>query len=232
VEILTDIPFELDLKAFSERLHVEPGSADAAELADLLDNARAVGSPKAVYKESYVEARGDGTVTLDGVTFTSRALRANLDGVERVFPYLATCGNELDRIPLPPGDMFKAFWLDEIKATLLGFSADHLRACLDRRFALGKTSTMSPGEGEVSVWPIEQQAELFSLFGDTEGLIGVELTDSFLMVPNKTMSGIRFPSEIDYRSCQLCRREDCPGRAAPFDRALWESVQRGTERNA
>jgi hypothetical protein len=55
--------------------------------------------------------------------------------------------------------------------------------------------------------------------------IGVVLTDSFLMIPNKSVSGIRFQTETDFRSCQVCRREVCPSRSAPFDKALWESLQ-------
>jgi hypothetical protein len=84
---------------------------------------------------------------------------------------------------------------------------------------------MHPGSGDASVWPIEQQGPLFSLLGDVTGAIGVELTDSFLMVPNKSVSGVRFATEIDFRSCQLCHREGCPSRSAAFDPELWRSVQ-------
>ena len=48
---------------------------------------------------------------------------------------------------------------------------------------------MSPGASEKYVWPIEQQKELFSLFEYVEKLIGVKLTDSYLMIPNKSVSG-------------------------------------------
>ena len=56
---------------------------------------------------------------------------------------------------------------------------------------------------------------------DVEKLIGVRLTDSFLMVPMKSISGILFPTEVRFESCQLCPRKDCPGRRAPYDQALW-----------
>jgi hypothetical protein len=42
------------------------------------------------------------------------------------------------------------------------------------------------------------------------------LTDSLLMVPRKSISGILFPSEEGFVACQLCERERCPGRKAPF----------------
>ena len=84
---------------------------------------------------------------------------------------------------------------------------------------------MRPGSGDATVWPIEQQKMLFDLLGDVRGCIGVRLTDSFLMMPNKTVSGIRVPTEKDFRSCQVCHRENCPSRSAGFDRELWASIQ-------
>ena len=225
VEAITDIPFELDVEALLKKAHIDPDSDDADEFAALVNKAQEVGRPKAIYKESYIDARGDETVTIDGATFTSRALRKNLDTIERVFPYVATCGKEADAIEIPQGDFLKEFWLDTIKADLLGVSYRYLSTLVHQQYRPGKTSTMSPGSGDVAVWPIEQQNELFSLFGDVEDLIGVRLTESCLMLPNKSISGILFPTEIGFQSCQLCHRENCSGRRAPFDKELWESVR-------
>ncbi len=225
MEAITDIAFELDVEALFKRMHIELGSDDAKDFSALVNKVQEVSEPKALYKESYIEAKEEETVTIDGVTFTSRVLRKNLDRIERVFPYVATCGKEVDEIEIPQSDFLKEFWLDTIKETLLGFSVRHLNKLLDRKYKLGKTSSMNPGSGDVTVWPIEQQRELFSLFGDVENLIGIRLTDSFLMLPNKSISGIRFPAKISFQSCQLCHREICDGRRASFDKELWESVQ-------
>ena len=84
---------------------------------------------------------------------------------------------------------------------------------------------MRPGSGDASLWPIEQQKALFALLGNVEQAIGVRLTDSCLMVPNKTTSGILFPAEVDFRSCEVCHRETCPSRHAPFNQQLWEEIQ-------
>ena len=84
---------------------------------------------------------------------------------------------------------------------------------------------MSPGSGDAVIWPIEQQRNLFALLGDGSQQIGVQLTDSCLMIPNKSVSGIRYPTEIDFHTCQVCHREDCPGRIAPFDEEQWKIHQ-------
>ena len=227
MEVLDKIPFELDIAGLQEHLHIEADSEDSREFGALADEVRQVARPKALYTECYIEEKGDDSVVVGGVTFTSAVMRAKLDNVERVFPFVATCGREVDAVAVPPGDFVKRYWLDIIKATLLRFSIGHLEAYLDRRYALGKTASMSPGSGDATVWPIEQQRPLFSLLGGVEDLIGVKLTDSYLMVPIKSVSGIRFPTETDFRTCQLCHRENCPSRRAPFDAALWDSMQGG-----
>ena len=225
MEALTRIPPELDLPTLMRRVHVTPDTEDAEAFAHLLTRAREVARPKALFAEAFIAAKGERTIQIDGITFTSPLLRQNLDRVERVFPFVATCGRELDTVELPQGDVLAVFWWDTIKAAVLGAARAYLHTHLLRRFRLGKTATMSPGSGDVDTWPIEQQKELFALLGGVRPHIGVELTDSCLMIPNKTVSGILFPTEKDFRTCQVCHREICPNRSAPFDEALWRSVQ-------
>jgi hypothetical protein len=225
MKTLSDIPFELDVVSIAKAVHVEPDSPDGRTLAELIETARRMARPKAMYTEAFIDARGDETVTVDGITFTSRILRANLEPIERVFPFIATCGHEMDAADLPAGGFLVEFWWDAIKAVLLGSAIRHLNEHLKHRYALGRIASMSPGSGDVDVWPIEQQAELFALLGDVKGQIRVELTESFLMKPNKTVSGVCFATEVDFHSCQVCRRKDCPSRTAPFDSHLWDQHQ-------
>ncbi|MFO7917308.1 MAG: vitamin B12 dependent-methionine synthase activation domain-containing protein [Anaerolineae bacterium] len=222
--VLDDIPFSLDAESLMERLHITPRSDAAEEFRDLLRVAAECARPKAMYREAYVEIVGDDEVEIDGVTFTSRPLRMNLDSVHRVFAYVATCGREVDEAAPSSGDMLKAFWWDAIKADLLTAARKYLTDHIKTRYRLGKVAYMSPGSADATVWPIREQRQLFRLLGDVEAKVGVELTDSFLMVPNKSVSGILFPTEKDFRSCQLCHRQNCPGRRAPFDPELWESI--------
>ena len=84
---------------------------------------------------------------------------------------------------------------------------------------------MSPGDGSRTVWPITQQKQLFSIFGNVEDLIGVRLTDSMLMIPVKSVSGIFVPTEIKFETCQLCPGERCIARKAPYDPGLEKKYQ-------
>jgi hypothetical protein len=81
---------------------------------------------------------------------------------------------------------------------------------------------MNPGS--LQNWPITQQNELFSIFRNVEALIGVRLTQSCLMIPLKSVSGIYFPTQIKFESCQLCPREKCEGRRALYNLELKNTV--------
>jgi len=72
---------------------------------------------------------------------------------------------------------------------------------------------------------MEEQRKLFALLGDPVKEVGVELTESCLMIPVKSVSGIWFPAKIDFENCQLCSRENCPGRRAPYDENLARKYQ-------
>jgi hypothetical protein len=221
---LRDIPFSLDAELLMSEQRIKPGTDNARVFGDLLARVEEVGKPKAIYEVSYIEEKADDSVVVNGVRFTSRALRRNLDEVERVFVYVATCGTEADAIAGPDDDLVQALWLWSIKEHLLKAAEAHLAAHLAARYRLTHTAMMQPGSGDADVWPIEQQKELFSLFGDVEALIGVRLMESMLMVPTMSESGLIFPTEADFASCQVCHREGCIRRSAPFDEEVWRTV--------
>jgi len=216
MEVLDSIPFRLDLEEVLKQLHLRKESKDVEKnVQELIEIVRPIVKPKALYEVSYVDNKNGDSLYISGVRFTSRVLRVNLDKVERVFPYVVTCGRELDEITVPSNDFMKYYYLDTIKSLALGSAIRYLIDYLKRNYALGQMSSMNPGSLED--WPITQQKQLFSIFGNVENLIGVKLTESFLMVPQKSVSGIYFPTQIKFESCQLCPREACSGRRAPYD---------------
>ena len=107
------------------------------------------------------------------------------------------------------------YCLDTIKGMALKTALDCLRKHISDNYMPGRLSTMNPGSLED--WPIKQQKELFSVFDDTMNTVGVTLSDSYLMTPVKSVSGILFPAKINFESCRLCSREECSERRTPFD---------------
>jgi len=225
--VLSSIPFQLDTAALRQKLHIKEGNHHAEELDHLIQGAQTVGKPKALYKEAFIESRTDETVTLDGITFKSRILRVNLENVYRVFPYVITCGLELEEWSKKIADFLQEFWAEEIKETVLYMARDYFLKHVGDYYHLGQTARMNPGS--LADWPIEEQRPLFTLLGNAEELIGVHLTPSLMMVPTKSVSGILFPTEVDFSSCQLCPRETCPGRKARYDKGLYAKKYRLTK---
>jgi hypothetical protein len=222
--VLDNIAFQPELDSLMKAFRIKEGSSSAARLERIASDAQAIANPRAVYKVAFIESKGEDHVVVDGITLTSRVLRVNLEEVHRVFLYVATCGREMDQWSSSIEDMLESYWADKIKEMALGSARQALTEHLQDRFRLGHMSRMNPGS--LTDWPLQEQRKLFALLGDTKGAIGVELTENLIMVPLKSVSGISFPAEADFASCQLCPREDCPGRRSAYDATLYDKKYR------
>ena len=219
--ILDKIRFEPDLSLEFKRLHIMEGSQDATDFKYLFKEAQDIANPKAMYRLAYIDTRDETQVIIDGVTLSSRVLRINLDTSQHVFPFLGTCGIEGEDWAKSIKDVFIGYWAEAIKEMALVAALTELESHLTKTFHPGHVSTMSPGSLED--WPISEQVPLFNILGNTKHKIGVQLTDSYLMVPTKSVSGIRFQLNGSFESCQLCPRVNCPNRRAPYDETLYEN---------
>jgi Vitamin B12 dependent methionine synthase, activation domain len=208
------IPLTLDSTQIAPRLRFDPARAGIESIEGLVALARALIEPRTLFEVGHIGAIGESTIEVAGITFISPILRKNLEKVNKVFPYIITVGAKLEKAATVQNDLLKQYYIEEIANIALEQAADWLANHLEERFGVRGLSSLSPGSLED--WPITEQPKLFSIFGDTERLIGVRLTDSMLMVPRKSISGIFFPSEEAFVACQLCDRERCPGRKAPF----------------
>jgi hypothetical protein len=211
--VLDSIPFKVDPAVLGELLRVRKGGPDEGALAALVKVAAPIARPRAVYRESFVDDHDDEGVTVDAVRFRSRLLGRNLKGVNRVFPYCATCGHEIEEWAAGLKGMKYRYWADSVMMAALGSALAVMAADVESRFRPGKMSFMNPGS--LADWPLTEQGGLFSLIDGAS--IGVELTASCLMRPLKSVSGIMFPTEREFHSCIYCGKEKCPGRRAPYD---------------
>jgi hypothetical protein len=192
--------------------------SDVSEIQPLVDVAMLLIEPRALYDVHYIEEKLQDAIIVDGRRLTSRVLRKNLDRVERIFPFVITLGPKLGETQAASSDLLENYYLDTIGNVALNSIRKQLKRHLESQFAIEKMSSMAPGS--LADWPIEEQAPLFQILGDVEASIGVKLTDSLLMLPAKSISGIYFPKEVSFVSCQLCPRERCESRKAKYDEKL------------
>jgi hypothetical protein len=210
VNILDNLPFQIDVPALLADMRVKPGSRHESDILRLVDEAQGIARPKAGFKLVFIESGSD-TIAAEGIEFKSRVLRVHLDRLERFFPYVCTSGVELQA--WADGyldDLLLGFYADAINQVVLKSAFGGFMTHLAISYSLANPSVMNPGS--LGDWPIQQQRPLFRLLGDVEGRIGVHLKESCLMVPTKSVSGILFPAEETFASCQLCPREHCPNR--------------------
>ena len=221
MNILDNLPYRIDVPALLQEMHVRPGSRHEPEILEMVKQAEGIARPKAAYKLVFIEDKGPDTISVEGIEFTSRVMRVHLEKLERFFAYVCTSGVELQAwADSYAEDMLAGFYADAVNQAVLKSAFGGFINHLANAYNLVNPSAMNPGS--LGDWPITQQRQLFTLLGDVEGTIGVHLKESFLMVPTKSVSGILFPAEESFASCQLCPRDNCPNRRAPYDPELFE----------
>jgi hypothetical protein len=218
--VLETIPFKLERSAVMRRMLFngeKPGFAgDARELAKKV---KASAHPRAIYKVSRVSGRRRDSLEIDGVRFSGYLLPANLAGTGRVFVYAVTCGDELEALQLPADDSAsRQYCLEMLKGMVLTSSVEYLREYLTRHYHLDFLFSLSPGEYEA--WPLVYRAGLFAVLGDVKKLIGVSPEEDGSAGPMHSTSGLFYYTETRFENCQLCSREPCMMRRAPFSPEL------------
>lgn len=214
--VLNNFDFGVTFDEILEKLHLPADNEYIDELKFVYDKAIRVANPKAYYARCLVSDATQETVSVGGTIFTSSTLAHILGEHEHVFPYIVTCGAELDCIIEKGSNILQDFTLDIIKEHILFDCKRQFDEYLIKEHELRGIAGMAPGSGTQQLWAIEELKLLFKLIGDAESEIGVVLTDSCLMLPNKTISGIIFNSDKPFISCIFCPRKNCEKRQAKF----------------
>jgi len=220
--IVNDSKCTIAEEEFLKAIHMmrDPGGEDYIRVKELLSQALAVARAKYVYCVSAIEEKGDDFVVVEGQRFDSKLVRRNLEKVHRIFPYVATCGVEIEEWSRRFTDPLEQFWADELKKLILFKCIGNLQKTVKSTyFPVQDLSHMSPGS--LADWPLSAQIPLFELIGNITEDIGVVLTDSLLMLPSKSVSGFYFSHESNsleshYENCKYCPMPNCPGRRAPY----------------
>lgn len=147
-----------------------------------------------------------------------RIIMRQLRGAEAYALFIATSGKEFEAYQkrlMSEGDMVRVYIADALGSVIAERCADQMELTLQQsidKLGWHHTNRFSPG---YCGWHVSQQQMLFPLFdGNT---CGVELTESSLMIPIKSVSGIigmgREVHRTDY-TCGLCNYEKCYKRKA------------------
>ncbi len=217
------IKLELDEVEIHRRLGYEKEQYLRPEISSLIDSqirkAREFLKPTAYYTIKPLTGVGNSTISVDGLLFTSRNLARVFSGCSQAALFVVTIGEALEEEVTQltkEGSVLKASVLDTVGSVAVEKVADWLE-CMIRSSAAANGDEVgwrySPGYCD---WDIPQQKELFRGFdGD---FIGVSLTDTCLMIPRKSISGIIGigKSCSTFSACHFCNRKGCPYRREEF----------------
>ena len=210
-------------------IHIQP-TIENAELAKLLGGQKKKSLPKSIRKKvqnarqklnRLIKPRlhyrivkpsvmDNHVVQLDEtVEFTSVKLAKTLKNAEKIVCFVGTIGtgveNEINRL-LGKQKLADAYILDAMASVAVENMIDRFQDLMENRFsAEDRTVTLrfSPGYCD---WPVTQQKKLFNIFESRQ--LKVELLDSCLMKPRKSISGVFGITSQKCTSYNPCR--DCP----------------------
>ncbi|UQZ89292.1 hypothetical protein C4J81_08825 [Deltaproteobacteria bacterium Smac51] len=211
--IIDDVRVEYDLESLGRKLRIRSSARAEALLKKLVEEAEAIARPRAGFKHCAMSFGEGDEVIVDGMTFNSTLLRENFEGLGRVFPFLATEGSELAEWGRAYSGMDRIF-ANTIQQEAMRMARSKMESFIMDKFGLPQVSAMNPGS--LIIWPITQQVPLFKLLSPLDEKLGVTLLPTFMMKPEQTVSGFFFQTDSKFHNCQLCPREDCPNRQAPY----------------
>ena len=156
----------------------------------------------------------DKSVDINDINFqVHKIVFGQLKESESFAVFLCTAGEEIgrrSREAMQDGDPLKGYIFDVVGSTVVDSAADMLQDEIRKSVILsGKkiSNRYSPGYCD---WYVGEQHKLFQLLPDN--FCGIRLTESALMVPIKSISGIIGIGEnIKYNNytCKLCDIKDC-----------------------
>lgn len=212
-----------DLSLPLHEVYEQMGYGDAAPDGDVAAETLAVeGQIAAVARPRYCFFIAKGALDTGNDTLTvgatclnvGRIISRQLRGSEAFAFFVATAGAEFEDYQMrlkDDDDMVRTFIADAFGSVMAERTADLMEQDLQNEISSRgwlHTNRFSPG---YCGWHVSEQQRLFRLFG-IERPCGVSLTESSLMLPIKSVSGVigigPKVRKLEY-SCGLCDYKDC-----------------------
>jgi len=195
----------------------EPTPRVAGLINDHVDGAQQLVRPSYSYLISRVELVHGSSVLLENeAVFHSEVIARLLERAEEVAVFALTIGTELENEAARlarEGLILQATMLETIGSLYTEQLADWVETRigdLARTRGLTTSRRLSPGHCD---WDVNQQKTVFRIL--KEDCTRIRLTDSCLMIPRKSISGIigiGYSDITDYNPCKSCDKYDCVGR--------------------
>ncbi|HEY5586243.1 MAG TPA: vitamin B12 dependent-methionine synthase activation domain-containing protein [Ruminiclostridium sp.] len=182
------IDIKIDKDEILKQLHMEEDNEFIGEVLNFIEAAEKLAKPKGVYREVSIDENDNNSIVLNGTRFESPTLCLKLRKVKKVFVFVVTSGMELYEWSNTIKDMLENYWANMINQVIVISAQRALERIIKDEFKVGHLNKISPGF--VEDWSIREQSKLLDLMEEATEAIGVKLTESSLMIPAKSLSGI------------------------------------------
>lgn len=206
-----DISYDMVLA----KLHLDEDDEFVDRLKEMIDETKKIAVPAAMYSPFTVKP-GDNDIKINNININNPFVYKMLCKTDLVVPYVATCGKEIDQWSKTFTDYFEQYAADTIKYICLSSIRNKLFNEVKDTFFDESKDISSLNPGSLKEWPLVGQLPLFQILGTVTEDIGVSLSESLLMSPNKSVSGIYFQPDEKFENCQLCPRANCPNRREKY----------------
>ena len=197
----------------------QPSARIISLVDDYIENYHDLIAPSYSYTFCDIESIEGNRIDIgNSIILKSKVIAGLAEGCYKIAVFALTIGNHLEEMVAhlaENGLVLQATVLDAVGSGATEKLAAHIEERIRKIANAGELITsrrFSPGYCD---WKVEQQEMVFkALNGDTAG---IRLTESLLMMPRKSISGIIGigPPGDDienYNPCRTCKKKDCPGR--------------------
>jgi hypothetical protein len=184
--------------------------AEAIQKADSLCNIRGA----FCFTENIEFTSGNSHIVVDGIEFgIGKTVAKELKNISSVVFFICTAGEGISRCSqemLKGENPVLGYVLDVLGSMIVEAATDELQKEIKdiaNKVGFSITNRYSPGYCK---WSVADQHQLFSFF--PANCCGIKLTDSALMHPIKSVSGIiGIGKDVKFRqyTCDLCNQVDC-----------------------
>lgn len=205
------------------RLLGEEGSADAYSQSlvnQSIDKCMKIMSPSAAYVlTEALETESPEEIAIEGIRFDAgKIIHRMLKHSDTYAFFLVTVGTEpemLARDLLAKGDFLEGYIIDLVASALVDSVADQVHKALEELSSIKGMKVSNRYSPGYCSWDVAEQQKLFSLF--PENNCGISLSDSSLMNPVKSISGIvglGHQVKFNEYTCEICPMKTCQFRKA------------------
>jgi len=176
--------------------------------------------PKVLYTTKKIRKIEGGTLTLEGgIKLKSARISKTLGKCDRITFFLATIGEQVDDVintSMNKKNLSDAYIYDAIGSAAVEATVEDFQNRMDSKVKEKNQRTtlrFSPGYCD---WKINEQKKVFSVLEND--LINVDLNESYLMAPRKSVSGVfgigsrELVDKDETNPCRLCGMHTCVAR--------------------